>query len=112
MHPLIEKVLEEIKADVTGDHTLRSISKKMSVSPGHLSKLFTQELGISLTEYVNRKKIEYGAYLLNTTEDKICCVAVQCGMPDNNYFSRLFKRYVGISPAEYRKKGVAEKINV
>lgn len=109
IHPIIKRVVDDIEEDVTKKHTLRSISKKMCVSPGHLSKLFTQEMGMSLTEYVNRKKVEYGAYLLNTTEDKVCSIAIQCGMPDNNYFSRLFKRYVGVSPAEYRKKGVPEK---
>ena len=71
------------------NHSLRYISKKMRVSPAHLSKIFRQETGITLTEYVNRQKIVYGAYLLNTTEDKIASIALQCGISNNCYFSRL-----------------------
>ena len=104
-HPLVEKVMEEIEKDISANHTLNCMAKKMCVSPGHLSKVFANDMGMTLTEYVNRKKVEYGAYLLTTTEDKICTIAIQCGMRDNNYFSRLFKRYAGISPAEYRKRG-------
>lgn len=109
MHPLIENVIEHIETDVKKDHTLRNISKEMNVSPGHLSKLFRQDTGVTLTEYVNKKKIMYGAYLLKTTNEKITTIATMCGIKDNNYFSRLFKKYIGMSPAEYRGTNGAVK---
>ncbi len=101
---LIEEVIQLINDDIADDHTLSKISKAMHISPGHLSKLFTQEMGMTLTEYVNRKKVAYGMYLINTTDDKISVIASMCGVKDNNYFSRLFKKYVGMSPIEYRKR--------
>jgi len=54
--------------------------------------------------------MEYGAHLLLTTQDIINCVAYQGGMQDHNYFSRLFKKYMGVGPAEYRKRGTGDKI--
>jgi len=47
---------------------------------------------------------------LLTTQDIINCVAYQGGMQDHNYFSRLFKKYMGVGPAEYRKRGTGDKI--
>ena len=102
-NPLIEEVIQLINDDITNEHTLSQISKTMHISPGHLSKLFAREMGMTLTEYVNRKKVAYGMYLINTTDDKISVIASLCGVKDNNYFSRLFKKYVGMSPIEYRK---------
>lgn len=109
MHPLIENVIEYIETDVKKDHSLRNMAKTMNVSPGHLSKLFRQDTGVTLTEYVNKKKIMYGAYLLKTTNEKITTIATMCGIKDNNYFSRLFKKYIGMSPAEYRGTNGAVK---
>ena len=109
MHPLIENVIDSIEKDIKKDHSLRNVAKAMNVSPGHLSKLFRQETGITLTEYVNKKKIAYGAFLLKTTNDKVTSIAAMCGIKDNNYFSRLFKKYIGMSPAEYRETNGAGK---
>ena len=105
MHPVVESIVQSINEEIGKEYSLRHVASRMHVSPGHLSKLFSTEMGMTLTEYVNRKKIAYGAYLLSTTDEKITSVAFACGIKDNNYFSRLFKKFMGVSPVEYRKKG-------
>ena len=104
IHPLVEKATEYIENDISKEHTLRSLSKELNTSSGYLSKLFHQETGMTLTEYVNRKKIAYGAYLLCTTDEKITSIAFMCGVKDGNYFARLFKKFYGMTPLVYRKQ--------
>ena len=75
----------------------------MSVNASYLSTLFKKEMGMPLTDYVNRQRIELSQRLLLSTDMPIKSVALQCGIPDVYYFSRLFKRIVGTTPKVYRE---------
>ena len=57
---------------------------------------------MTLTDYVNKKRIDNAVFLLNSTKMQIQTVAQYCGIPDVNYFTKLFKRYIGKTPKEYR----------
>lgn len=100
---LIQKVITRIDADLTADQSLKTHAAMLNVNPSYLSSLFRKETGITLTEYVNRKRIEHGIFLLNTTNLQIQVIAQYCGMPDINYFTRVFKKYIGKTPKEYKK---------
>ena len=100
---LIQKVITRIDADLTADQSLKTHASILNVNPSYLSTLFRKEIGVTLTEYVNRKRIEHGLFLLNTTNLQIQTVAQQCGMPDINYFTRIFKKHIGKTPKEYKK---------
>lgn len=100
---LIQKVIARIDVDLTADHSLKIYANLLSVHPSYLSSLFHKETGLTLTEYVNQKRVEHGVFLLNTTDMQIQMIAQQCGIPDINYFTRIFKKQYGITPSEYRK---------
>ena len=102
-NPHIQAVIRLIDDDICRDCGLQSIAKEVCVSPSYLSRLFHIETGMTLTEYVNLKRVFCGKHLLETTDEKIHQIAYQCGMNDYNYFCRLFKRYIGVSPRQYRK---------
>ena len=99
---LIQKVITRVESDLTADQTLNAHAQLLNVSPSYLSTLFRKEVGITLTEYVNRKRIEYGVMLLNTTNMQIQTIAQHCGISDINYFTRIFKKQIGKTPKEYR----------
>ena len=99
---LVQKVITRIDTDLTADQSLNMHAKILSISPSYLSTLFRKETGITLTEYVNRKRVEYGVLLLNTTNMQIQTIAQHCGISDINYFTRIFKKYIGKTPKEYR----------
>ncbi len=99
---LIQKVITRIETDLTADQSLNAHAQILNVSPSYLSTLFRKETGLTLTEYVNRKRIEYGVLLLNTTNMQIQTIALHCGISDINYFTRIFKKYIGKTPKEYR----------
>ena len=99
----IQKAITYIDSDLTADLSLSALAAMQNVSAGYLSALFRQETGQTLTEYVNRKRVRYAMQLLQTTDLQIQTVAQHCGIVDVHYFSKLFKKYVGKSPTEYRE---------
>jgi YesN/AraC family two-component response regulator len=80
------------------------IAQHAGVSEGYLSRCFTQETGLSLIHYVARYRIQQAKQLLNTSDMSITDIAMEVGFSDSNYFSRAFRKEVGISPLEYRRK--------
>ena len=101
--PPVEKAVLFIDADLSRDLSLRSIAEEINISAGYLSTLFRQETGKTITEYVNEKRIEHAAGLLHSSTLQVQTVAQYCGIPDVNYFTKIFKRYQGVTPREYRK---------
>lgn len=99
---LIRKVITQIDADLTADLSLRAQAELLNVNSSYLSTLFKKETGSTLTEYVNRKRIEYAIFLLNTSSLQIQTIAQYCGIPDVNYFAKTFKKHIGKTPKEYR----------
>jgi YesN/AraC family two-component response regulator len=73
--------------------------------------MFLKETGLSPTEYMNNLRIEKAKKLLtdNSQESSISDIAEQCGIKDPFYFSRIFKKFTGDTPSEYRRK-VAPKV--
>ena len=90
---LVQKVITRIDTDLTMDHSLKTYAELLNVHPSYLSSLFRKETGVTLTEYVNQKRVEHGVFLLNTTNMQIQTIAQQCGFSDINYFTRIFKKF-------------------
>ena len=101
---MVEKAVLFIEADLSQDLSLRAIAENLSISAGYLSTLFRQETGKTITDFVNEKRIEHAAVLLRSASLQVQTVAQYCGIPDVNYFSKIFKRYHGVTPREYRKE--------
>lgn len=100
----VQKVLTAIDSDLTADLSLHSLAEIFNINASYLSSLFKRETGKTLTDYVSHKRIEHAAYLLQTTNLQIQVVAQHCGIFDVNYFAKMFKKYMGKTPKEYREK--------
>lgn len=101
-HP-VQAVILRVDADLTANLTLQAHASFLGVNASYLSSLFKRETGMTLTEYVNRKRIDNAIFLLNTTDLQIQVIAQNCGIPDVNYFTKTFKRIIGQTPSEYRQ---------
>ena len=101
---LIRKVLTQIDYDLTTDLGLKNLATQLNVNPSYLSTLFKKETGFTLTEYVNQKRIEHAVFLLNSSSLQIQMIAQYSGIPDVNYFTKTFKKIIGITPKEYRDR--------
>lgn len=100
---LVQKVLTRIDLDLTADLSLKSQAKLLNINASYLSTLFKKETGQTLTDYVNKRRIEYACSLLKSTNLQIQTVAQQCGILDVNYFTKIFKKYKSQTPKEYRE---------
>ena len=98
----IQKVITRINFDLTADLSLNKLATYLKLNPSYLSNLFKKETGYTLTNYVNKKRMEHAAFLLATTTQSISSIAQQCGILDDNYFTKLFKRQYHITPSHYR----------
>ena len=98
----VQKTILQIDADLTADLSLSTLSHIQNLSPGYLSALFRRETGQTLTDFVNKRRMDFARHLLQTTTLQIQTIAQHCGITDVQYFSRLFKKYTGMTPKEYR----------
>lgn len=101
---LIQKVITQIETDISSDLSLNNLSKIFDVNSSYLSTLFKKETGSTLTEYVNKMRIERAKELLVSTNVQIQNIAQRCGMLDVNYFTKTFKKYTDLTPKKYREK--------
>ena len=101
--PIVQKTIIKIELDIAADLSLKVLAKESNVSPNYFSALFKKETGETLTEYVNRKRIEYAKNLLRGTSLQVQTVAQHSGILDLHYFCRLFKKHTGKTPLEYRE---------
>ena len=74
------------------------------MSREYLMKLFKQEYGLGIHEYVQKVRMEKAKELLDDTQLKIQEISEMLGFKDKNYFSKAFRNYYSISPSEYRIK--------
>lgn len=103
-----ENVVSRVKAYIdenyAKDLSLDEVSRMVDISPYYFSKLFKQEAGETFIEYVTRTRIKNARRFLEDSRYSIKEVCVMSGYGDPNYFSRIFKKYEGMTPSEYRER--------
>ena len=84
------------------DLSLKKLADVSKISPSYLSVLFKEEVGISLNEYIQRAKIEEAINLINYTHHSLLEISSLLNFNDQSYFTKVFKRYTGITPHQYK----------
>lgn len=100
---IVEKAKRIIDEDTASKLSLESVAQKIYISPCYLSTVFSRETGMTFKEYLINSRISRAKSLLHDPSVKVYNVAKTVGYDDARYFSDLFKKRVGITPAEYRK---------
>lgn len=80
------------------------LAEKVNLSSEYVGKIFKKKIGTGINEYINMLRVEKAKNLLETTDYKVIDIALMVGYDNMPYFSCVFKKYVGISPAEYKKQ--------
>jgi two-component system response regulator YesN len=101
---LIKQVQEMVTANLSQDTSVKSIADRVYLHPVYLSKVFKAETGESLSEWIISKKMERALYLLKSTNKKIYEITSELGYQNPQYFSKTFKKYVGLTPQEFREQ--------
>lgn len=86
------------------DIDLDFLSSHFFVSKFHLSREFKKATGLTVGNYLNSRRINKAKELLRFTKEPIGTIAVSCGIPDVNYFTKVFVKYESMTPSAYRKR--------
>lgn len=98
------RVRDYIEGSLNNRFSLAELAKRVYVSPDYLRQLFRDEFGESITRYVVRRRIELASDLLRSTDLPIKRIAAQAGFSSEYYFSRIFRKIMGVPPASWRRK--------
>ncbi|WP_028530855.1 AraC family transcriptional regulator [Paenibacillus sp. HW567] len=100
---LIEQSIRHLKANYTISTKLNELASQSFLSPTYFCKLFKEHTGMTVSEYVQRLRIEEACNLLTHTDNKIIVVAEQVGYKDIKHFNEVFKKLTGQTPSVYKK---------
>lgn len=98
----VEKTKTYIDEHLSEDISMTALAKNAYLSPNYLGKLFYEKLGMSISEYINMRRMERACELIRCGNAKIYEIAEMVGIRDPNYFSSIFKKVIGVSPKEYK----------
>ena len=101
---IMEDIIKYIESNLDKKLTLEHLATKCFYSPKYFSKAFKECSGITVTEYIQKKRIDEGCRLLAQTNLPIEDICSAVGYADDVRFYKYFKKYCGITPREYRKK--------
>ena len=100
---VVEASKAYIEANYTKNITLDDLSMAVNISSYYLSRIFKENTGENFIDYLTRLRIEHAKELLSTTQYSMKEIGVMSGYSDPNYFSKSFKKNVGVTPTEYRE---------
>lgn len=101
---ILDDILYYIDNNYQNNIKLETIAPLFGYNSAYLGKLFTKAIGENFNSYVDHRRIEHSKKLLEQKNIKVYEVSEQVGYKNVDYFHKKFKKYVGISPAEYRKQ--------
>ena len=101
---MISKAKKYIDENYNKDVSLQDVSRHVNISPYHFSKVFREKTGETFIVYLTKLRINRAKELLLDKDMSIKEVCLSCGYSEPNYFSRLFKKWVGLTPTEFREK--------
>ncbi|NLN42022.1 MAG: AraC family transcriptional regulator [Clostridiales bacterium] len=99
---VLYKILLFIEQNYSKECSLKTVAQCLNYDYQYLSKLFSQRMNMTFTEYLNNYRISQACYLLNNSTLSIGEIALNCGYDNLRTFHRNFKKIIGMSPKEYR----------
>ena len=99
-----QELSEYIDQNLGGDLTLEALAQKCFYNPSYFSRVFKEKFGMSFVEYVTRRRLERALSLLVETNSSVEEISEKVGFSSRAHFYRVFAKYVGGHPTDYREK--------
>jgi AraC-like DNA-binding protein len=103
---VIQKYVNEHFSD--SEFSLERLGNELKYNKKYLSTVFKRHVGVGIVEYLHTIRIQHACTMLRQGFTSVSDVALRCGYPDAQYFSKVFKRRMTISPREYMASVKAE----
>lgn len=104
---IIRQVSSYIQEHLSEKLTLEQVAGEVHLSKSYLCRILKEELGCTFTEYANRLRIERSKTYLHRSAMPLSEIACAVGFDDQSYFTRIFKRVVGMPPGKYRANNLS-----
>lgn len=101
---LVSMAISQFKMNDVLFMSVADCAKFCNISTSHFTRIFKEQTGVSPQKFISNIRIERAQQLLLFTDKEISTISEDVGYNDQNYFSRLFKKNVNMTPREYRKK--------
>lgn len=101
---IVSQIHQYIERHMAEDVSVQTLADHVYLNPSYLSRVYKSETGESISDYLYRFRMEKAAYLLKNTHERIYEITARLGYQNPQYFIKVFKRYFGITPQEYRDK--------
>lgn len=100
----IVMAIDYIRSHIQDSLTVETIADSLSLNSSYLSKLFKQEMGITLSRYIRNQKIDVACSMLRHLDESSLTIANYLGFSSQSHFIQVFKKTTGMTPEEYRKR--------
>ncbi len=97
---------EYINNNFSSHISIRELASQVCTNPDYMGRIYKQNTGVTISEMIQKVRIEHSCRLLKSTNRTVADVAASCGFEDVKFFYTVFKRINGISPGEYRKSQI------
>ena len=94
-------IIEDNFADAL---TVEDLTRQVHCSATQLRRIFQLAYGMSPSDYITRTRLNHGILLLRDSELDVTTIAHECGYNDSSYFTRAFRKGIGLAPTAYRKQ--------
>jgi AraC-like DNA-binding protein len=106
----LDMAVEYIDAHLGEELSVRDLASAAFVSTDHLTRLFKKKFGLTVSEYIQAKRIHLAAQLLSNKEMTVSAAARSVGFSNYSYFTEQFKRIYQVTPREYQKRMLEEQM--
>jgi AraC family transcriptional regulator len=100
--PWLARARDELHARFRDPPRIRELAAAAGVHPDYLARAFRVRFGVPIGSYVRGLRLDWAATRLKVVEEPIARIGLEAGFADQSHFTRAFKRYTGLTPAEYR----------
>lgn len=106
-NPTIDRAVAYIQQNLSEKIGLDDLAKLTKTSRAYLSRKFKEEVGMGISQYINRQKIIEAKRFLRFTDKSLAEISGYFDFSSQSYFQKLFKEQTGMTPSEYRARGEA-----
>jgi AraC-like DNA-binding protein len=102
--PTISKAIDYINLNFDSQLSLSLIADKININPSHLSRQFKKETNMTITEFINKKRVDEAKILIEQSDNSITEIAMMAGFESHTYFYAVFKQITSLTPKGYLDK--------
>lgn len=108
-NPVIDRAIRYIKANINSKLLIDDIADGIRANAHYLFVNFKQETGKTMTQFINEEKINKACYYLMFTDKSLIEISICLSFSSQSYFQSIFKKIMGITPTEWRRKNTVVK---